>query len=171
MSEAATGDVLQEGVFLEILQNLHLCQSLFFNKVAGQPFLQNTFGWLLLKCLIRKQANENDEQSYFSKKVIVWCFNISSKMINFFICFHTQWKFFIQIKFHPGMKFYSFHPGMKLTCKQIFFHHGTSFILGWEFVSVTCKRTLNGLNDKTHRTVIGNEYLMFAFGSKSIALR
>ena len=92
-------------------------------------------------------------------------------MINFFICFHTQWKFFIQIKFHPGMKFYSFHPGMKLTCKQIFFHHGTSFILGWEFVSVTCKRTLNGLNDKTHRTVIGNEYLMFAFGSKSIALR
>ena len=29
---------------------------------------------------------------------------------------------------------------------------------------------LNGLNDNTHRTVIGNEYLMFAFGCKSIPL-
>ena len=29
----------------------HLHQSRFFNKVAGQPFLQNTSGQLLLKCL------------------------------------------------------------------------------------------------------------------------
>ena len=29
---------------------------------------------------------------------------------------------------------------------------------------------LNGLNDNIHRTVIGNEYLMFAFGCKSIPL-
>ena len=72
--------------------------------------------------------------------MIVWCFNIS--MINLIICFHTQWEVFFQIKFHPGMKFYSFHPGMKLTCKQKFFHPGTSFIPGWDFVSVTCKRTL-----------------------------
>ena len=62
------------------------------------------------------------------------------------------------------MKFYSFHPGMKLTCKQKFFHPGRSFIPGWDSVLVTCKRTLNGLNEKTHRTV------MFAFGSKFIPL-
>ena len=34
---------------------------------------------------------------------------------------------FFQMKFLPGMKFYSFHPGMKLTCKQKFFHTGTNF--------------------------------------------
>ena len=36
--EAATGGVLLKKVFLEISQNSqqkHLCQSLFFNKVAG----------------------------------------------------------------------------------------------------------------------------------------
>ena len=49
---------------------------------------------------------------------------------------------FLSIKFHPGMKFYSFHRGMKLTCKQKFFHPGTSFIPGWDFISVSCKRTL-----------------------------
>ena len=50
-------------------------------------------------------------------------------MRNFIICFHhTQWEVFLQIKFHPGMKFYSFHPGMKFTCKQKFFHPRTSFI-------------------------------------------
>ena len=54
MAEAATGDALQEGVFLEILQNSHQRQSLFFNKVAGQPFLQNTSRQLLLKCLNKK---------------------------------------------------------------------------------------------------------------------
>ena len=60
------------------------------------------------------------------------------------LCFHhTQWEVFFQIKFHPQMKFYSFHPGMKLTCKQNFFHPRTSFILGWDFISVTCKRTLS----------------------------
>ena len=52
------------------------------------------------------------------------------KMINFIICFHPQWEVFFQIKFHSGMKFYSFHPRMKLTCKQTFFHLGTSFIPG-----------------------------------------
>ena len=31
---------------------------------------------------IRKLANENDEQSYFSEKV---------KTKNFFICLHVQW--------------------------------------------------------------------------------
>ena len=46
-------------------------------------------------------------------------------MRNFIICFHhTQWEVFFQIKFHPGMKFYSFHPGMKLTCKQKVFRPG-----------------------------------------------
>ena len=29
---------------------------------------------------------------------------------------------------------------------------------------------LNGLNDKTFRTAVGNEYLVFVFGSKSISL-
>ena len=38
---------------------------------------------------------------------------------------------FFQIKFHRGMKFYSFHPGMKLTCKQKFFHPGMRFRLGY----------------------------------------
>ena len=65
-----------------------------------------------------------------------------AKMINFMTCFHNQSGVFFQIKFHPGMKFNSFHPGMKLTCKQNFFHHGTSFIPGWDFILVTCKRTL-----------------------------
>ena len=52
------------------------------------------------------------------------------KMINFIICFHTQWEFSFQIKFHPGMTFYSFHPGMKFTCKQNFFYPGMRFNLG-----------------------------------------
>ena len=64
-------------------------------------------------------------------------------MRNFVICFdYTQWEVFFQIKFHSGMKFYSFHPRMKLTCKQKFFHPRTSFIPGWDFISVSCKRTL-----------------------------
>ena len=143
----------------------HLCQCLFIDKVAGQPatllkkrdsgtgvflwIFRNFYERLLYRtplgdcfwnALIRKEANENAEQSYFSKKVIVWCFNIS--MINF-KCFHTQREVFFQIKFHPGMKFYSFHPEMKLTCRQKFFHPGTtSFIPGWDFFSVTCKCTL-----------------------------
>ena len=59
-------------------------------------------------------------------------FNNWEKMRNFIICFHhTQWEVFFQIKFHPGMKFYSFHPGMKLTCKQNFFHLGMRFHLGY----------------------------------------
>ena len=45
---------------------------------------------------------------------------------NFSYCLHV----FFQIKFYPRMKFYSFHLGMKLTCKQKFFHPGTSFIPG-----------------------------------------
>ena len=47
-------------------------------------------------------------------------------MINFIICFHTQWEVSFQIKFYPRTKFYSFHPGMKLTCKQKFFYPRTS---------------------------------------------
>ena len=75
MPEIAKGGVLLERV--GVLRNFakltgkHLYQNLFFNKVAGQPFLQSTSGELLLKCLKRKKANENDEQSYFSKKLIV----------------------------------------------------------------------------------------------------
>ena len=107
----------------------HLCQSLSFNKVAVQPFLQNTSGWLLLKCLNKKISKRKSwTESYFSKKVIVWCFNISSTI---FVFFHTQWKVFFQIKFHPGMKFYSFHPRMKLTCKQKFFHPRMRIRLGY----------------------------------------
>ena len=49
-------------------------------------------------------------------------------MISYIICFHTQGEIFFQIKFHTGIKFYSFHLGMKLMCKQKFFHPGTSFI-------------------------------------------
>ena len=62
-------------------------------------------------------------------------------MIIFYI-FHIQWEDFFQIEFHPRMKFYSFHPGMKLMCKQKFFHYGTSFIPGRDFISIICKRTL-----------------------------
>ena len=59
------------------------------------------------------------------------------------LCFdHTQWEVFFQIKFHPRLKLYSFHHWMKLTCKQKVFHPGTSFIPGWDFISLTCKRTL-----------------------------
>ena len=61
-----------------------------------------------------------------------------------FYCFHhTQWEVFFQIKFRPRMKFYPFHSGMKFTCKQKFLHPGPSFIPGWDFILVTCKRTLN----------------------------
>ena len=66
-------------------------------------------------------------------------------MINF-LCFHTQWEVFFQINFHPAMKFYSFHPEMKLTCKQNFFHPRISFIPGWDFISITCKRTLSDID-------------------------
>ena len=63
-TEAATGGFLQEKMFLNISQNSqeNLYQSLFFNKVAGHgcfpvsfvivlrtPFLQNAYGWLLLR--------------------------------------------------------------------------------------------------------------------------
>ena len=54
MPEAAAEDVLQEVVFLAKFTGKHLCQSLFFNKVAGQPFLLNTSGGLLPKYLIKK---------------------------------------------------------------------------------------------------------------------
>ena len=131
----------------------HLCQCLFLNKVAGQPatllkkrlwhrrfplnfrkflwtpFLQNTRGRLLLKCLNKKISKQNDEQSYFSKKVIVWCFNIS--VINFIICFHTQWEVFLQIKFHPGIKFYSFYPEIP-RWKNFRLH--VTFIPGWNLI-------------------------------------
>ena len=55
------------------------------------------------------------------------------------------------------MKFYSFHPGMKLTCKQKFFHPEASFILGWDFISVTCKRTLILLWEEFWKTNKKNE--------------
>ena len=57
-------------------------------------------------------------------------------MISFITCFHTQWEVFFQGKFHAGMKFYLFHPRVKLTCEQKSFHPGTSFIPGWDFISV-----------------------------------
>ena len=64
-----------------------------------------------------------------------------AKMINFIICFHTQWEVFFQIKFYIRMKFYLFHRGMKLTCKQKFFHPGrVSF-----GDKVSCKPTLSVL--------------------------
>ena len=69
--------------------------------------------------------------------------SIIEKKWKILLCFyHTQWEVFCRIKFHPRRKFYSFHPGMKFTCKQKFFHPGTSFIRGWDFISVTGKRTL-----------------------------
>ena len=49
-----------------------------------------------------------------------------AKMINFMLCFHTQWEVSFQIK----LKRVEFQPGMKLTFKQKFFHPGTSFIPG-----------------------------------------
>ena len=45
-------------------------------------------------------------------------------MISYITCFHTQWEVFFQIKFYPGMKFYSLHPRMKLTCTHKCFHPG-----------------------------------------------
>ena len=64
-------------------------------------------------------------------------------------CLHV----FAEMKFHPGMKKrkksckhflprWNFKMSMKLKFKQKFFHPGTSFISGWDFISVTCKRTL-----------------------------
>ena len=54
MPEPATGGVLLKKVFLKIAKftGKHLCQSLFFNKVAAQRqlFLQSNSGQLLLKC-------------------------------------------------------------------------------------------------------------------------
>ena len=118
----------------------HLCQGLFFNRVAGQPFLWNTSERLLLKCLNKKSKRKWWTKLLFQKsnRVLIY----QAKIIIFLIFFHTQSEVFFQIKFHPGMKLYSFHPGMKFTCKQIFLHPRTSFILGWDFVSVTCKRTV-----------------------------
>ena len=128
------------------LTGKHLCQSLFFNKVAGQLFLRNASELLLLKCLNKKRSKRKWWAKLLKKKssdVLTY----QAKMINFIISFHTQWKVFFQIKLHPGMKFYSLDPGMKLACKQKFFHPGKSFISGWDFVSVTCKRTPCYLSD------------------------
>ena len=65
MAEAATGDALQEGVFLEILQNSHLCQSLFFNKVAGQPFF--TKERLNIETQFSKKTKENQTMNLLLK--------------------------------------------------------------------------------------------------------
>ena len=91
----------------------HLCPSLFFNKVEGLWRLNiaiwcSCFNHLMF--LIYQASDFNNWEKW-----------------EILLCFHdTHWKVFFQIKFHPGMKFYSFHPGMILTCKQKFFHPGTS---------------------------------------------
>ena len=108
-----TGNTFTRASFLIKLQT-----GLFYRTLLGDCF------W---NAFIRKYANE----SYFSKNVTVWCFNISSSNDKFFLCFHTQWEVFFRSKFHPGTKFYSFHPGMKLTCKHKFFHTGMRFRLGY----------------------------------------
>ena len=63
--------------------------------------------------------------------------NILTYEAKIIIGFYTQWEVFFQIKFHPGIKFYSFHetPGMKLTSKQKFFHPEMGFRLGIYFIS------------------------------------
>ena len=99
----------------------------FLIKLQTGLFYRTLLGDCFWNAFIRKYANE----SYFSKNVTVWCFNISSSNDKFFICFHTQWEVFFRSKFHPGTKFYSFHPGMKLTCKHKFFHTGMRFRLGY----------------------------------------
>ena len=122
----------------------HLRQSFFFNKIADQPFLQKTFGQLIQKCLNKKISKWKWWTKLLfwkSNRLMFW--HAKLKCYFFFICFHTQWEVFFQIKFHLGMKFYLFHPGMKLTCKQKFFHPRTSFIPGWDLVLVTWKGTLS----------------------------
>ena len=121
-------------MFLNIPQNSHLCQSFFFNTIAV----------LTPATLFKRSLWDRYFPVNFAKFSATPFFTEQNqaKMINFIIYFHTQRELFFRIKFHPGMKSYSFHPGMKLTCKQKFFHRRTSFIPGWDFISVTCKRAL-----------------------------
>ena len=87
-------------------------------KFLKPPFLQNTSRRLPLKCLNKKLSKTN--KVTFLKKQSSNVLTYQAKMINYIIYFHIQWEVFLQIKFHPGMKFYLFHPLMKLTCKQEF---------------------------------------------------
>ena len=66
--------------------------------------------------------------SYFFFLVVLTKFVLIEKCVN---------KSFFQTKFHLRIKFYSFHPGKKFKCIQDF------LILGWDFISVRCKHTLN----------------------------
>ena len=63
----------------------------------------------------------------------------------FYLSFHTQWEVFFQMKFHPRMKFYSFHPVSR--------GNRNFFILGWDFISVTCKRSLIEKKSLFQRTI------------------
>ena len=119
-----------------VLRNLtkftrkHLCQSLFFDKVAGLRRLNAAILCILPFIVLMFLTYQASEFNNWEKWEILLCFH------------HTQREVFFQIKFHPEMIFYLFHPGMKLTCKHKFFHPWMSFIPGWDFTSVTCKRTL-----------------------------
>ena len=77
LSEAVTRGVLVEKVFLEIFQTFtgkHLCQSLFFNKVAGWGDCFWSFSCLLLKifCLFhfnKKKSNEKKEIHWWGSNI------------------------------------------------------------------------------------------------------
>ena len=84
-SQAATECILQKNMFLNIFtkcKGKYLCQSLFFNKVAGiSPkflralFLRSTSGQLLLKSvmsLLSKRLGESIVQFWYLKMVWGW---------------------------------------------------------------------------------------------------
>ena len=59
--------------------------------------------------------------------------------ILFYVFIIRNGRFSFKLNFIPGWNSTRFIPG----CKQKFVHPRTSFIRGWDFISVTCKRTLN----------------------------
>ena len=69
-------------------------------------------------------------------------------------------RFSFKLNFIPWWNSTLVSSRMKLTCKQKFFHPGTSFILGWDFISVTCKRTFKTqkrrCKNKWHREWVSN---------------
>ena len=110
-------------MFLEILQNSQentFARVSFLIKLQASLFYRTLLGDWFWKVTFLKR---------WSSDILTY----QAKIIFFLIFFYTKWEVFFQIKFHLGMK---------LTCKQKFFHPGTNFIPGWDFMSVTCKRTL-----------------------------
>ena len=107
----------------------HLHQSRFFNRVAGQPFLQNTSGQLLLKCLKKISKWKWWTKLLFQKsnRLMFYTSTVSYFHVSFFyIFFRLNWRFSFKLNFIPGWNSNRFIPGSNSRPNN-FFHPRTSF--------------------------------------------